>query len=363
MRNKILFLSMATMGGCQRVTVNYAKLLQRNGYNCEILLWIDSPNGNNVLERFIPEYIPVNYLNCRIRELPIKLYQYIRKNNGYDCVFSSWTIFNISLCIARLIPFGGIKHLVIRDDNMPSRHDAKSQKGLRVFGRFADFIIAQTEEMRGEMESIYCLKKNTITIHNPLDKEFIDASSKVNISNEDKLQGRPIYIASGRIAEQKDYITLVRAFADVVMLKPEAKLYIMGDADKNAKYLQEVVNEVKNLDLEQKIIFMGFRSNPYKFIHQADVFVLSSIYEGLPNVMIEAIYLGKPVAVSTCIPYIDQVIINGKNGFKASVSNPKELSSAMLKAYKLKDTVEKADITNSEEIIVEKFNYLLKNQY
>ena len=113
-----------------------------------------------------------------------------------------------------------------------------------------------------------------------------------------------------------------------------------------------------SLGISEFVKFVGFQANPYKYLKYADVFVLSSIYEGLPNVMLEAMYLGKPVAVTACIPYISQVVRPGVNGYLAPVGDSNALAKAMTEAKDIKGLSQYGDINDSEKLIVKTFKKL-----
>jgi len=220
--------------------------------------------------------------------------------------------------------------------------------------RYADVLIAQTKEMADRMTSFYNVRRNKIAvIHNPVDTSLIKESicekydfGEINCTH---------YIAVGRIAPQKDYMTLLKAFAEVQRRKPRSRLHIIGTCRvrKNQELLDDYIRES---ELTGLVTFHGFQQNPYKYMEAADVFVLSSVYEGLPNVMLEAMYLGKPVVVTRSIPYISQVVHDGINGYTVSVGKYNELAEAMMKASELHIAERFVDINNNEEQIVRLFD-------
>ena len=87
--------------------------------------------------------------------------------------------------------------------------------------------------------------------------------------------------------------------------------------------------------MENYIHCVGFQTNPYSYIKYADCFVLSSRWEGLPNVLIEALYLGTPAAAFACIPIIERIVNDGINGYVVKAEDVNGLASAMLDAAKL----------------------------
>ena len=104
-------------------------------------------------------------------------------------------------------------------------------------------------------------------------------------------------------------------------------LNIIGRDDGEEKSL---LNLRKKLNLEKNVHFLGFQSNPYRFFYFSDLFVLSSRREGLPNAVLENLYLKKPIVATQCIPYLSTLINHGKNGYIVPTENPKSLASAIL---------------------------------
>ena len=143
------------------------------------------------------------------------------------------------------------------------------------------------------------------------------------------------FVAVGRYHIDKGFDMLVRAFAQVKVHIPNAELYVVGAYDENNEVYRNVRQFVEDEHLEDCVFCVGFKENPYIYMRYADCFVLSSRNEGLPNVMIEALYLGTPVAAMKCIPVIQRIVAECKNGYLASAGNVTELAEAMNKASKL----------------------------
>lgn len=137
--------------------------------------------------------------------------------------------------------------------------------------------------------------------------------------------GKPVILAVGRLEKQKDYGTLVRAF-DMVKRVIEARLIILGEGSQRADL--EIM--IANLGLSEAVKMPGFAENPYAYMSRADVFVLSSVREGLPNVLIEAMACRVPV-VSTDCPYgPDEILDGGRYGSLVPVEEPRALADAIM---------------------------------
>jgi glycosyltransferase involved in cell wall biosynthesis len=136
----------------------------------------------------------------------------------------------------------------------------------------------------------------------------------------------PIILAVGRLVKAKDYPTLFRAFSLVLQRKP-ARLLVLGEG-KERKKLEKLAQE---LAISDKIALLGLQKNPYKFMANASIFVLSSQQEGFSTAIVEAMACGLPVVSTDCEAGPGEIIENGKNGFLVSVGDSKAFAEAMIK--------------------------------
>lgn len=351
MNLRILFLNGGGLGGAQMMTVLYANILQKAGFQCKILTRTDVGDDPQYLDTLL-ESIKHTEVQCRFRKYPLYVFKEI-------WIFRPDIVFVWNSIVVRQILNRFRKYhltpsfkMVCRCPNTPSVMDEKESAGLVSF-RDADMVIAQTEEMAQELHTIVGIdSRRIVTIYNPINKERIYSNIQENFPFDKSYTN---YVATGRISEQKDYPTMLKAFALVVKNLPMSRLYILGKDPSNelTSYLLQIIKEN---NLQHKVFFEGFQSNPHKYVKDADAFVLSSIYEGLPNAMLDAMYLGIPVVATTCIPYIAQVVHDGENGYTCPVKDSKALSEAMLKAVRIKRLKKYEDINNSEKLIIKFFH-------
>jgi glycosyltransferase involved in cell wall biosynthesis len=132
-----------------------------------------------------------------------------------------------------------------------------------------------------------------------------------------------LWIAAGRLESVKDYPTLLRAF---VRAPQTARLLVLGAGPLGA----ELADLAAQLGLERRVRFLGFEPNVERLMQAADGFVLSSRYEGLPMVLLEAGACGVP-AVATDVPGTREVMIDGVNGWLADAGDPHSLGDAMIR--------------------------------
>lgn len=137
----------------------------------------------------------------------------------------------------------------------------------------------------------------------------------------------PVIVAAGRLRPQKDFATLIRAFAGVRENR-EARLIILGEGPERT-HLEQLARE---LSVEAQIDLPGFLDNPYAFMRRATVFVLSSRFEGAPNVLVEAMALGTPVVATNCPSGPSTILEDGLHGPLVPMADPEALAAGILQA-------------------------------
>lgn len=331
------------------MTILYAKILNKNGYDCKMFIhtYNDAP-----IKDFIPDNLPYTVIKCRLRYLIIHLARYILKERP-QYVFSSMPDIIKLLAIIKAAHLHNFI-LIARLFNMPSQ--MPEMKSLGKYLKLADKIVAQTEEMKKESAAFYNLDFSKITVlKNPIDKELIDSKIKETYSFDNEYIN---FVSVGRISKQKDYATLIRAFSIVKKTAfAKCRLYIIGlYSDNSVK--RELDHIILEHGLTDCVAFEGFQNNPYKYMNGCDVFCLSSEFEGLPNVLLEAIYLGKPVAVTDCIPFIKEIVQDGQNGYICDVRDINGMANCMIRATGLGGLPKYYDVTNSEQDILKFFEQI-----
>ena len=241
----------------------------------------------------------------------------------------------------KILPFRSLfpkTRFVVRCENYLFTFNKKQHAFIKLTYHLADAIIAQTKEMADELVKQMHIEREKITVlQNPVDCELIDkkiAEGKNPYPNN----GRKHFVASGRFAYQKGFDLLIRAFHEVTKERDDVDLYIIGSTDyQNGEVYQEIIRFAEEHGIQDLVHCVGYQSNPYVYIKYADCFVLSSRVEGLPNALVEAMYLKRPVVSSRCLPIIDRMIEDGVNGYKVEVGDDNGLADAMEKAVTLDD--------------------------
>ena len=137
-------------------------------------------------------------------------------------------------------------------------------------------------------------------IYNPLDVEAVRRLADQGDNPFEAHGPGPHLIAAGRLSPVKGFDTLIESVPKLLALRPEAKLWIAGAFDPVRAHERELLELRDALGLSENVHFLGFVENPFTLFRHADLFVLSSRYEGLPNVLLEALACGCPVLALDC---------------------------------------------------------------
>ena len=163
----------------------------------------------------------------------------------------------------------------------------------------ADKIVTVCDYVKEDILNTYTIKKDKIvTIYNTYNEEEIEKkkAEKIDKTEQQYFSKNKTVITVGRLIKQKGQWHLIRAFKEVVKELPDAKLIILGRGE-----LQEYLkNVIKINQLDKNVYLCGFKENPYKYMQYSDIFVLPSLYEGMPNVILEAMACNLPIIATNC---------------------------------------------------------------
>jgi glycosyltransferase involved in cell wall biosynthesis len=332
MKKKIVFF-MANLhsGGAERVTANIIKLLDKDKFDIKLLMV--SKEGPFLEE--IPSYVDIINMDVKKTILSIfKLRTFIKEFKP-DIIYS--TLFHTSIAVYFALKFIDKKPYILARN--PTSPKLLVEEGLSSIWKYfleksyesADKILAQTPEMKNEISQYYGVAKEKIDILiNPLDTESIDKKIK---SIDNPFDTNKINVVSaGRLTYAKAFDTLLYAFKEVILENNRFRLHIIGRNDGEGEKIKELCTK---LALNEYVQFLGFQSNPYKYYYYSDLYVLSSRREGLPNTVLENLYLNKPIVATNCIPFMYELIDENKNGYIVDVDNVKDMAKAILNYKKL----------------------------
>ncbi len=353
MKKKIMFfLPNLYSGGAERVTINILRNLNSKVYDIHLVLV--EKKGEYI--SLVPNHVTIHDLKVRKTFFSIfKLRSKIEEIKP-DIVYSTLLRAHIALYLSML--FKTKIYTILRNPSSPKLLLKNNQisPALRFFVekayQKADLVIAQTPEMKKELNEYHNIDINKIEVFlNPIDTKLID---KKTSSCENPFDSGFINVlAAGRLTQAKAFDILISSFQKVILQNSKFLLYIIGKEDGEEEKLKNLVKELK---LEKYVKFLGFQENPYQFFKYADLYVLSSRWEGLPNTVLENLYLKKPIVATKCIPFMDELICDGKNGLLVDIENEKQLAEAILN-YEVIDTSYISSLNESDVNLF--FNRLL----
>ena len=195
----------------------------------------------------------------------------------------------------------------------------------------AQDIISVSNGVADDLSSRAHIPRHSITtIYNPIVTPALLEKAKEPLSHPWFAPGSPpVILGVGRLAPQKDFPTLITAFARFRAKRP-SRLMILGHA-KNESYKNKLLGIARQLGIDKDILLLGFMTNPYVYMAKASLFVLSSRWEGLPGVLIQALACGCPVVSTNCLNGPAEILGNGEYGRLVPVGDPEALSEAMLR--------------------------------
>ena len=169
---------------------------------------------------------------------------------------------------------------------------------IKLFFNKSKKIICVSKTVAEDLADNFGIKKEKIKIiSNPVDVERIQKQAEYPIETEpQEIFRNPVIITMGRLSEEKNYGSLIKSFKDIKNKIRTAKLVFLGDGEKGA-FLKQIT---KDLNIEDEVYFLSRQENPFKFLARAKIFVLSSLREGLPCSILEAMACGIPVVSTDC---------------------------------------------------------------
>ena len=319
-------------GGAERVLVNLANQLAAGGAKIDIVLV--SKHG---------PYLPMVSEQVRIVDLQGRgslssspaLANYLKEERPKTLVACME-----NACIAAALA-GALARtstkIFMWEHITPSAHYAHTQKlkekflppFCRVAYKRAEKVIAVSEGCATDVAKTYRVPSGkVVTIPNPIRVDEIRAMAKE--PSDHPWVGdptRPLLLGAGRLTEQKDFPNMLRALAEV-RKSVDARLVILGEGP-----LEESLKTLTaELGVQDVVDFPGYLKNPFALMARCDLFVLSSLYEALPTVLIEAILCGAHVVSTDCPSGPDEILFGGRHGVLVETGSASALAKGILES-------------------------------
>jgi glycosyltransferase involved in cell wall biosynthesis len=327
-----LFLPSLQGGGAERAAVNLANWWVINGYAVEIVLM---ERRGEFLNAVSPA-IDIVGLDCkRFRQLPAALAAYFKRQRPDVALAFMWPLTSIAV-LAWLIAGRPGKLFLSEQVGLTDhvRRDLNTPLGivrtiLKFTHRRANGLIACSRGAADDLAHLAALRPETVhAIHNPVVEanpqriDFLhDASCREQLWQG---QFRVHVVTVGTMKAQKNHRLLLQAFSQVA-IQLDASLVILGEGGLRST----LEKEVQELGLQGRVVMPGFRADPTPWYQAADLFVLSSDFEGFANVVAEALACGTPVVSTDCPHGPAEILEYGRYGYLVPVGDAKALAAGI----------------------------------
>jgi glycosyltransferase involved in cell wall biosynthesis len=368
---KILFTILTLRGGgAEGALVNLANNLSKHGHDITVMslfktgVNIDKLDSNVKYQYIFRKYIPGNKFLFRI--LPPKVLYRMMIKQKYDVAMSY-----LQGVVSRIIAGAPSEQVIVArigctfSRNYDSSHAYRSRNEMhRCYAKY-NKIVANSEDALKAFSDVTGITDNLCVLYNVFDTKMINEKSN---ENADFIRDRKTinFITVGTLSLVKGYQRLLECFKKLSDEGFSFNFYIIGagpDYDKLKAYVDSY--------LKNKVFFLGFQKNPYKYVRQADMYICSSFDEGFSNAVAEAVILGVPVITTNCAGMREIVGNNEEGGFIVENSNDGLYSGLkqvlehpeIINEYK-KNIVKRQEFFNTEngiKMTEDFFNSLIKN--
>ena len=317
-------------GGAERVVINLLKGLYEKDSNISLDLVLGSAEGPYLKQ--IPKQVRViNFCAGRVLKSAIPLMNYLQEVKPFALV-SHMNHANVIAVVAKYLSQTETK-LILVEHNTLSADKSKLFRGrfvpffMKLFYPHADQIIGVSQAVSRDLENKLNLPEGRVkSIYNPVvDTDLIDRANLPIEHSWFQKADYPVVLAAGRLTEQKDFATLIKAFA-LLRKNTKIRLVILGEGELR----NDLEKLVRKLDITEDVDMPGFVDNPYQYMKNASVFVLSSEWEGFGNVLIEAMACGCPVVSTDCPNGPKEILASGEYGPLVPIENAQALSQAIV---------------------------------
>ena len=323
--NVIFFCPSIEEGGVEKNLINICNNLSR-----EFKISIITANQNkkkffkNNIFFISPKTKFFNY-KSRILKVLVCVYLLLSKFSTKKFIIISFQANITAIILSKIFN----AKIIIRSNSSPNFY-AKNlikRKIMQFFYSLANKVVVNSDEFKREFKKYFNI--NAVRIYNPLENtkklQYL-SKKKILFPFFDKNSKKFIKILTvGRLVEQKDHITILKALK-LIKNKISFKLCIIGKGNQKAKLL----DYVKKNKMEKNVKLIGYKKNIYPYYKKADLFILSSLYEGLPNTLIEANYFNLKIISSNCKTGPKEILKSNENSKLFKVGDFNKLAKYIL---------------------------------
>jgi len=319
-------------GGMERVTVSLIKGLVVRGFAVDLVL---VNRGEGAYQKEIPQECRIIDLGARRALTSISPFIRYLKRERPEVLITALTHVNVAALVARALSRVQVPLIVTEHSTFSASHPyAERQSTARFLPPLmrwlypkADFIVGVSQGVVEDLKKVLRFDSEKFrVIYNPIVDEGLLKKAEEPLDHPWFREGEPpVILAAGRLHISKDFPTLLRAFA-LVRKQIPARLVILGEGEKR----KELEDLARKLGIREDLDLPGFVENPYKYMKRATVFVLSSQWEGLPTVLVEAMACGCPVVSTDCPSGPREILKDGEYGILVPPKDPEGLARGIL---------------------------------
>ncbi len=299
-------------GGAERVVSILLNNINRDIYSVNLILLFKNVSNDYLIN--LKEDVVIHYFNLKknkhysILSMVYRAicFSYKKKPDILFFGFGAYnTIFSFFLSF-----FPKKTIFIARETSIPSKYENRFL--IKLLYKFSykkfDKIIVQSNDMLDDLNQVFNIPlAKMVKINNPVDFENITFKSNQDI-NFTFSKAHINLISVGRLSKEKGYDLLIKEVSKIKDL--DFHLYLIG----NGPLRSDLEELTKKYSLEQHVSFIGFVKNPYAYLKKADIFILSSRFEGFPNAVLESLSCGIPVLANNCLSDMSQIIKPNFNG-------------------------------------------------
>jgi glycosyltransferase involved in cell wall biosynthesis len=315
-------------GGVERIRIVLAHEFVNSGHEVEFVLM---QAQGELLKEAHTSFSVVDLATPRARSLPFALVRYLRQHRPDALLAAMWPLTVIAPLAQRLS--GHRCKVIVSEHNTLSvqfsdwgqLHRTAMRASMAMGYRLSNHRIGVSQGVIQDISTLSGLRPTAFNvIYNPVPPRA-DPLIKV-LRDAEELWAGPQggrIVTVGSMKAQKNHVLLMRAFAQLD--RPDARLMFVGDGPRR----NGLMALAQNLGIANQVIFAGFHLDPTPFYKTADLFVLSSDYEGFGNVIVEALACGTPVVSTDCPSGPAEILMNGKYGHLVPVREAEKLAKGI----------------------------------
>ena len=261
-------------------------------------------------------------------------------------------IFTIATYSNLLVPMAMPRQRIVLSEHLNMSHRLRYAPFSRIIRQLMGWIyprylvIGPAQAVSADLRANFAVRR-AVTVAHGIDAQRIRTRGA---EPAEGIPGSPYLLAVGRLAVQKDYPTMLRAYATAVSRGLAEHLLILGDGPESEAL-------VRQLNLGQRVHMLGHRDNPFPYMRCARCFVLSSIFEGFGLVLLEAMALGVPCISTDCPSGPAEILSDGQDGILVPVGDIDKLADAMLRLTSnqaLRDDLSARSLRRAEELSLQR---------